>query len=149
MDLKAFFETFFHELWIERDAGYARAVRADTAGGLGLGHGYVDNARYREFHKLMCDTFPETRMEIVQAFQDGDERIALLLTFHAKTRSGRPIEIRGSAFARVVRDRIVESENLFDVVSLLAQAGIASTTLSPPAGITFEEAVKTIQRAGG
>ena len=136
MDLKAFFETFFHQLWIERDAGYARAVRSDTAGGLGLGHGYVD-------------TFPETRMEIVQAFQDGDERIALLVTFHAKTRSGRPIKIRGSAFARVVRDRIVESENLFDVVSLLSQAGIGKTTLSPPAGMTFEEAVETIQRAEG
>jgi hypothetical protein len=114
-------ERFFRRVYRERDAGAIAEMRDDGAGSVGLGPGILSNADFEGFVRGLYKSFSALEIAIGRFVQEGDE-CAMSLVFSGTTQSGRRVQVRGTAFARVEGGRILSSENLWDVASLLAQA---------------------------
>jgi len=119
-EARAVLERFFHRLYVERDVRAIAEMREDGAGSVGLGPGILSNAEFERFVVSLLASFSALEVSIHRFVQEGDE-CAMSLVFSGTTQSGRPVQVRGTAFARVQGGRILSSENLWDVASLLAQ----------------------------
>lgn len=120
-EARAVLERFFHRLYVERDLRAIAEMRDDGAASVGLGPGILSNAEFERFVASLLASFSSVEVTIHRFVQEGDE-CAMSLVFSGTTGSGRAVRIRGAAFARVAGGRILSSENLWDVASLLAQA---------------------------
>lgn len=120
MDARALFEQWFERLWTGRDASVIDELRRDDAQSIGLASEPMSNADFRAMHARYCELFETMRVRIDRFVQDGSD-VAMTLRFEGMTRRGTRVSLRGSAFARVVGNRITDSENLWDVAGLMAQ----------------------------
>lgn len=138
MEARALFELWFDRLWRQRDASVIDELRDDDAGSIGLGRAPMSNADFRAMHARYCEIFETMNVVIERYVQQGDD-VGMTLRFTGTTRRGRPVTVRGAAFARVVGDRITDSENLWDVAALLSQLdaekAIKATTLDDAAPV--------------
>lgn len=119
-EARAVLERFFRRVYRERDLAAITEMRDDGAQSVGLGPGILSNADFERFVRGLFDSFSALDVSIGRFVQEGEE-CAMSLVFAGTTRSGRPVQVRGTAFARVANGRILSSENLWDVASLLAQ----------------------------
>lgn len=142
MDLRTYFESYFDEIWGQRDPRGALKRRGPDASASGLAATALANEEYAAFCERTLDAFESTAVAIEESVEEG-ERAAFVLRFTGRTRAGVDVTMRGMGFARVVDGRIVEGHNLFDFASLLSQVG---GELAPPVA-TLDDAVRAIARA--
>jgi predicted ester cyclase len=131
MSLRSFFQEYFDQIWAGRDPEGITQRRGMDTHSAGLGARSLSDADYRRFHALVLETFPRgVVVRIDDAIEDG-ERIAMRLHLVGTTATGREIRARGMAFARVRDGKIVEADNLFDVASVLVEAGVLAQSAAP------------------
>jgi steroid delta-isomerase-like uncharacterized protein len=95
----------------------------------------LDSAGWEGFLRLFTTAFPDARIEVQSSISEGDLVASLWIIrgthrgeFQGVPASGRPIEMPGVDFSRIVDGKIVEHWAQFDVMGLMRQIGAA-----PPA----------------
>lgn len=128
---------WFEQVW-NRGAEEAIArLMAPTAQFHGLptpdGNPIVGPDAFMPFFHQFRQAFPDIHIEVERSVAEG-EMVALHCRVRGNHRgeglgiapSGRPLDIRGMAMARIRDGRIVEAWNCFDFLSLYNQVGLVS-----------------------
>ncbi|HLT48514.1 MAG TPA: ester cyclase [Rubricoccaceae bacterium] len=133
---KALIREWFDEVWSKGNEDAVDRLFAPD----GVAHGPIDQEdremvgpkNYLPFFRQYKGAFPDMRIEVLHAIQEGDIVAARCEVTGTHTgeglgpRTGRPVHIEGMTFVRIRDGQIVEAWNLFDFVTLQAQlAGTA------------------------
>ena len=94
------------------------------------GNDTIGPAGFKPFFEKMRNAFPDMRVTIHDAIQQGD-RVAARWTVRMThrgdglgvTATGKPVTITGMSFVRTADGKIVEGWNNWDVLSMMQQVG--------------------------
>jgi steroid delta-isomerase-like uncharacterized protein len=124
-------QQWFQEVWNERRSESIDKLMAADAKVHGLaGEPIIGAAGFKPFHKTLCDSFHNLKIEVVQSIVEGD-RVAVVC--HVTGRhdgdslggkaTGKPIDFWGMTTARVQNGKIVEGWNSYDFLTMYQQVG--------------------------
>jgi steroid delta-isomerase-like uncharacterized protein len=128
---------WFEQLWNRKKIDTIDRLFAPD----GLAHGLAGEVMrgpdaFRPFYQTFNAAFPDMHIEVLQTVAQGDMVVAhnRVTGIHTGASlgmapTGRNVVFEGTSIARVVDDKIVESWNFYDFLSMYQQLGV-----SAPAG---------------
>lgn len=122
--------TFFKEVWSnERAEVIDELFQPDTtdeqtADGLQK-EGKMSPEDFKAFHSALLGLIKDVVITIEDDFIEKDEWVVSRCTLDAQGRKdGRPVQIKGSAWARITDGKIREAHNYFDFLHLFEGLGL-------------------------
>jgi steroid delta-isomerase-like uncharacterized protein len=138
---KELVKRWFSEVWNHRRADRIDRFRADTADASGLAAG-SRNVRgpesFKAFHANILGAFPDFHVTVEDMIAEKDKvavRISCKGTHKGATLgatpTGRTVEFSGILIARIKNNKIVETWNSIDLLSLLTQVDAIQDAIGP------------------
>ena len=126
---------WYEEVWNKREASaITRMLTPDAViHGLAQGGGALHGpGGFLQFHRAFTSAFPDLRIEVEDAIEEGD-RVAMRFTATG-THTGdglgfpatnRTMRVTGMTIARVAGGKFAEGWNVFDALGMMQQLGVA------------------------
>ncbi|MEE8574191.1 MAG: nuclear transport factor 2 family protein, partial [Thermodesulfobacteriota bacterium] len=117
-------ERWFKEVWDEgRESTIDELLATECrVGGLG-GADMTTAEEFKAFYRNMNQGLRGIKIHVDKMISSGDLVFSLFTVKCTHSLTGKCVDIRGGAYARIVDGQIVEADNVLDFVPMMAELG--------------------------
>ena len=115
--------SFFSRLWCDHDATAIYDYFAEDVVVHGLSLEPLDREQFLAFYERMHELVPDIRVDVTHVIEQNDWICMRGFASGTHRSSGSPVTVWGGGFARIEDERIVETHETWDLLSMMVQIG--------------------------